>query len=91
MEFGSSQHTRKDRAAVCAALATQGVCFGYFAMMRCGPQDDSQTGAHSLQVNPDIRKEKWTADEDRLLASLVAEHGNRWADIARQCAAPLTA
>lgn len=41
-----------------------------------------------LQVNPDIRKEKWTADEDRLLASLVAEHGNRWADIARQYAPP---
>lgn len=39
-----------------------------------------------MQVNPDIRKEKWTADEDKLLATLVAEHGNRWADIARQCA-----
>lgn len=39
---------------------------------------------HILQVNPNIRKEKWTASEDRQLASLVAEHGNRWADIARQ-------
>jgi hypothetical protein len=36
-------------------------------------------------VNPDIRKEKWRADEDRLLATLVADYGNRWADIARQC------
>eukprot|EP00892_Ulva_mutabilis_P006381 jgi/Ulvmu1/4114/UM019_0093.1 len=36
------------------------------------------------KVNPNIRKEKWTASEDRQLASLVAEHGNRWADIARQ-------
>jgi hypothetical protein len=38
-----------------------------------------------LQVNPDIRKEKWSAEEDRHLAALVAEHGNRWADIAKKC------
>jgi Myb-like DNA-binding domain len=38
------------------------------------------------QVNPGIRKEKWSADEDHQLAALVAEHGNRWADIAKQCA-----
>ena len=44
-----------------------------------------QTLRDSLQVNPYIRKEKWSADEDKLLASLVAEHGNRWADIAKQC------
>lgn len=42
-----------------------------------------------VQVNPNIRKEKWTASEDRQLASLVAEHGNRWADIARQYVPPL--
>jgi transposase-like protein len=37
-----------------------------------------------MQVNPDIRKEKWSAEEDRQLAALVAEHGNRWADIAKK-------
>jgi hypothetical protein len=37
-----------------------------------------------LQVNPHIRKEKWTIEEDRSLAALVALHGNKWADIAKQ-------
>lgn len=38
----------------------------------------------SVQVNPHIRKEKWTPEEDRSLAALVALHGNKWADIAKQ-------
>ena len=35
------------------------------------------------KVNPNIKKEKWSVEEDALLTQLVAEHGNRWAEIAR--------
>ena len=37
----------------------------------------------AMQVNPNIRKEKWTEQEDRLLASLYREHGCAWAEISR--------
>ena len=36
-----------------------------------------------LQVNPNIRKEKWTEDEDRRLLKLVKQYGNAWAEISR--------
>ena len=36
------------------------------------------------KVNPDLRKAKWTAEEDGKLAALVAEHGKQWAVISRQ-------
>jgi hypothetical protein len=35
------------------------------------------------RVNPDIRREKWGAEEDATLAALVQKHGNSWAVIAR--------
>lgn len=35
------------------------------------------------QINPAIRKGDWSAEEDALLARLHAEHGNRWAEIAK--------
>ncbi|XRB13440.1 transcription factor myb3r-5 [Pseudoscourfieldia marina] len=35
------------------------------------------------KVNPDIRKEKWTKEEDELLQTLHAEHGAKWAEVAR--------
>lgn len=36
------------------------------------------------RVNPDIRKEKWTSQEDALLATLVDDIGFHWADISRR-------
>ena len=36
-----------------------------------------------IQVNPNIKKEKWTGTEDAQLSALVAEHGSAWAEIAR--------
>ncbi len=36
-----------------------------------------------MQVNPDIRKEKWTEDEDVQLIELVGVHGSCWAEISR--------
>ena len=44
------------------------------------------------RVNPDIRKAKWTAEEDRILTRLVHQHGSAWAEISRGlevCARPL--
>eukprot|EP00227_Mantoniella_beaufortii_P013138 CAMPEP_0197591812 /NCGR_PEP_ID=MMETSP1326-20131121/13930_1 /TAXON_ID=1155430 /ORGANISM="Genus nov. species nov., Strain RCC2288" /LENGTH=233 /DNA_ID=CAMNT_0043157371 /DNA_START=355 /DNA_END=1052 /DNA_ORIENTATION=+ len=38
------------------------------------------------KVNPAIKKEKWTAEEDEKLARLYEEHGQRWAEIARHLA-----
>ena len=35
------------------------------------------------RVNPNIKKEKWTLEEDRLLMRLVHRHGSAWAEIAR--------
>jgi len=35
------------------------------------------------KVNPSIRKEKWTADEDQKLGELYEAHGQKWAEIAR--------
>ena len=35
------------------------------------------------KVNPDIRRDKWTAEEDSLLVRLVHQFGNRWALISR--------
>ena len=42
-----------------------------------------------LQVNPEIRKEKWTEDEDNKLIELVNTHGSCWAEIARGMAVGL--
>ena len=36
------------------------------------------------QVNPHIKKEKWTDDEDDRLAMLVRQFGSAWAEIARR-------
>jgi hypothetical protein len=39
-----------------------------------------------LQVNPNIRRDKWTAEEDAKLIELVKTFGvGRWAEIARNC------
>lgn len=35
------------------------------------------------QVNPNIKKEKWTEEEDKALVALVADRGDAWAEIAR--------
>ena len=35
------------------------------------------------RVNPNIKKEKWTPEEDRLLVRLVHQHGSAWAEISR--------
>lgn len=38
------------------------------------------------QVNPNIRRDKWTEDEDAKLIELVKTFGvGRWAEIARNC------
>ena len=37
-----------------------------------------------MQVNPHIKKEKWTDDEDDRLAMLVRQFGSAWAEIARR-------
>ncbi len=39
--------------------------------------------AHSLQVNPNIKKEKWSPAEDERLLVLYEEHGGSWAQISR--------
>ena len=38
---------------------------------------------HLCQVNPNIKKEKWTAEEDEKLLVLYEEHGGSWAQISR--------
>jgi myb proto-oncogene protein len=35
-------------------------------------------------VNPNIKKEKWTAEEDAQLLDLVGRFGNAWAEISRR-------
>ena len=35
------------------------------------------------KVNPNIRKDKWTEEEDELLLELYQRHGNAWAEISR--------
>ena len=42
-----------------------------------------------LRVNPDIRKEKWTEQEDNNVIELVNTHGSCWAEIARGMAVSL--
>ena len=34
-------------------------------------------------LNPDIKKVKWTQDEDRLILELHETYGNRWSEIAK--------
>ena len=36
-----------------------------------------------MQVNPNIRKDKWTPEEDDQLRALVKEYGSSWAEISR--------
>lgn len=48
-------------------------------------------GHGATQVNPDIRKEKWTEEEDAKLMELVRTHGNSWAEIARGMAVSVLA
>ncbi len=38
---------------------------------------------HLLQVNPNIKKEKWSPAEDERLLVLYEEHGGSWAQISR--------
>ncbi len=38
---------------------------------------------HFLQVNPNIKKEKWSLAEDERLLVLYEEHGGSWAQISR--------
>lgn len=39
-----------------------------------------------VQVNPNIRRDKWSAEEDAKLIELVKTFGvGRWAEIARNC------
>ena len=54
--------------------------FAAYGARRTG-QQCAQRWRH--KVNPNIKKDKWTPEEDALLTQLVAEHGNRWAEIAR--------
>ena len=86
---------------MCPAMASQGaqlchLCLGIVTfrflssvVCRLGNAIDESWQVYcygfDFQVNPHIRKEKWTVDEDKTLACLVAEHGNKWADIAKQC------
>jgi hypothetical protein len=35
------------------------------------------------QLNPDIRKDPWTEEEDEIIVRLHKVHGNRWADLAK--------
>ena len=37
----------------------------------------------SMQVNPNIKKEKWSPAEDDRLLVLYEEHGGSWAQISR--------
>ena len=52
----------------------------------CGPISGSCIFKHPglMQVNPHIKKEKWTDDEDDRLAMLVRQFGSAWAEIARR-------
>jgi hypothetical protein len=34
-------------------------------------------------LNPDIKKEAWSAEEDQIVVEAHAKLGNRWADIAK--------
>lgn len=51
------------------------------------PTNPNQHPYHQQnQVNPNIRRDKWTADEDAKLIELVKTFGvGRWAEIARNC------
>ena len=46
--------------------------------------DLADSGGCGAQVNPNIKKEKWTEEEDDRLLELVRVHGNAWAEISRQ-------
>ena len=43
----------------------------------------TQVHGSLMQVNPNIRKDKWTAEEDDQLRALVKEYGSSWAEISR--------
>ena len=43
----------------------------------------TQVHGSCMQVNPNIRKDKWTPEEDDQLRALVKEYGSSWAEISR--------
>ncbi|KAK9867210.1 hypothetical protein WJX84_001208 [Apatococcus fuscideae] len=69
------------RAADCAKLGNRWSAVAKKITGRTG-QQCAQRWRH--KVNPHIKKEKWTDDEDDRLAMLVRQYGSAWAEIARR-------
>jgi myb proto-oncogene protein len=63
------EHGAKNWSAIAAALPG-----------RIGKQCRERWHNH---LDPNIRKEKWSQEEDRLILLMHAQHGNRWCEIAK--------
>lgn len=63
------EHGAKNWSAIAAALPG-----------RIGKQCRERWHNH---LDPNIRKEKWSQEEDRLILAMHEQHGNRWCEIAK--------
>jgi len=58
--------------------------WSYIASFLPGRQSKQCRERWHNHLNPDIRKDAWTIDEDRILIEQHAELGNQWSEIARK-------
>ncbi|TNV74095.1 hypothetical protein FGO68_gene12665 [Halteria grandinella] len=69
LKFMVEEHGAKNWSTIAAALPG-----------RIGKQCRERWHNH---LDPNIRKEKWSAEEDRIILEMHQEHGNKWCEIAK--------
>ena len=82
---------RKDKwepaedARLAALVAQHGAAWAEIARSLVGRTDQQCMGRWRRHLDPAIRREGWSPEEDAALTALVAQHGSRWSAVARGC------
>ncbi len=85
MWLPTTDDTTTNLSHVPARLTRAAICARWSLVAKHIPGRTGQQCAQRWRhrVNPNIKREKWTPEEDRLLMRLVHQHGSAWAEISR--------